>query len=74
MPQYEFVCKSCNHQFEDIVPIKWEGKVSCPECSSKEIDKKMSVFAINANGASSSAATPSCASGGCSTGMCPYSS
>jgi putative FmdB family regulatory protein len=42
MPIYNFLCKKCNHEYEDLVPYDESGKyetVQCPECGSGEKDK-----------------------------------
>ncbi|MFN3422780.1 MAG: FmdB family zinc ribbon protein [Armatimonadota bacterium] len=47
MPVYEFRCDRCGHEFEELV--SWrdleDGKVQCPQCGSKEIRRKLSLFA-----------------------------
>jgi putative FmdB family regulatory protein len=32
MPTYDYVCESCDHQFELFQSIKDEAKRKCPEC------------------------------------------
>jgi putative FmdB family regulatory protein len=32
MPTYDYVCDSCDHQFELFQSIKDEAKRKCPEC------------------------------------------
>jgi len=48
MPIFEYDCRSCDHQFETIV-LSAREKVSCPKCSSKEVDKQLSVFSAPAS-------------------------
>ncbi len=47
MPVYEFRCDRCGHEFEELV--SWldleDGKVQCPQCGSKEVRRKFSLFA-----------------------------
>ena len=46
MPLYEYVCVSCDHEFEELVLNKAaEDAVRCPACRSSEITRKLSVFA-----------------------------
>jgi putative FmdB family regulatory protein len=46
MPIYEYTCKSCEKAFEELVRSAEAGdKVICPECGSKKVEKRMSVFA-----------------------------
>jgi len=59
MPMFEFKCKECGHEFEDLVLSAKSYKVTCPECSSSNVEKKLSSFA-----AGSSSAGGSCAPSG----------
>ena len=43
MPVYEYVCKRCDHDFEELV-LGAETPL-CPKCASGELEKKFSVFA-----------------------------
>ena len=68
MPIYEFDCKDCGDNFESLVMsfTKIDG-VTCPECESKNIQKKISTFAVKGDlGSSTSLSTSaaSCAPGG----------
>lgn len=38
MPIFEFNCRSCDQHFETIV-LSTRGKISCPKCNSKKVDK-----------------------------------
>jgi len=54
MPIFEFVCKSCGHVFESLV--MGSGKienVTCEECDSSDVEKKMSTFAAKSGGKTS---------------------
>lgn len=42
MPIYEFLCKKCEHKFEDYLHVSSPNPV-CPECKS-EVEKLMSMF------------------------------
>jgi putative FmdB family regulatory protein len=47
MPIYEYTCKSCKNNFEQLVKsISSAGKVNCPKCGSKETARNLSVFAV----------------------------
>ena len=51
MPIFEYVCKSCGHEFEALT---FGGKkASCPKCQSKSLTAKLSVFAVSAKSSSS---------------------
>lgn len=43
MPIYEYVCRSCQHPFEELVRSS-DQEVRCPRCQSSELRKQMSVF------------------------------
>lgn len=45
MPIYEFVCKDCASNFEDLVMMSQLDQVTCPVCGSGQVKKKMSTFA-----------------------------
>ena len=45
MPIYEFTCKKCGQDSEQLVrSTNWRG-ATCPHCGSKKLTKKLSVFA-----------------------------
>ena len=74
MPMYEFLCGNCEKDFETIVSsAQAVDLVECPECGSRKVHKKLSVFAKSSSGAAASASTfgggfPA-GGGGCG-GMC----
>ncbi|MBD3422045.1 MAG: zinc ribbon domain-containing protein [Chitinivibrionales bacterium] len=71
MPIYEYRCKECDTQFEELVTSQQQKKPACPACSSQETVKVLSVIGGISMGSSSSA-TPcgsECANAGaCSAG------
>jgi putative FmdB family regulatory protein len=64
MPIYEYICKSCEEDFE--VLVFGNKKVVCPKCNSEKIIKKISSFAIKGVQKGNSACS-SCKSSSCST-------
>lgn len=46
MPLYEYLCSDCHHDFEFLV--YGSQSPSCPECQSTKLEKRFSVFAVNA--------------------------
>ncbi|NLW30118.1 MAG: zinc ribbon domain-containing protein [Fibrobacter sp.] len=44
MPIYEYKCKECGKEFEELVPIGIDKNPSCPSCSSENTEKKFSIF------------------------------
>ena len=60
MPLFEFACRECGHKFEYLT--RAGQSPSCPSCHSDDLEKQLSVFAVNAGTAS---ATPVRATGPC---------
>jgi len=52
VPIFEFKCKKCGHAFEELLSLSEldSGKLSCPACSSKRIEKGFSAFATGTAG------------------------
>ncbi len=70
MPIFEYVCRKCGKEFEQLVPNA-SAKPSCPVCGEKETAKKLSRFAAavkESGGCPSQAFCPSAKSGGCGCG------
>ena len=46
MPHYEFFCLDCQKLFDKILPFAdyEEGKISCPHCSSKNVEQRWSAL------------------------------
>ena len=45
MPIFEYVCRNCDHHFEQIVP-RHDSTAGCPNCKSENVEKQLSVFAV----------------------------
>ena len=60
MPLFEYACRGCGHHFEFLT--RADKTPACPACTSAELDKQLSVFAVSgtavsaARGASAAAA------------------
>jgi len=54
MPLYEFTCRKCGHGFEELMSIGDAdgGKVVCPACKSRRVEKGFSSFATGGSGGS----------------------
>ncbi len=50
MPIYEYLCQSCNHQFEKLQKISDEPLVDCPECAKSSLKKMVSASAFRLKG------------------------
>lgn len=48
MPIYEFKCNSCQHVFDELVPMNTEGDLlKCPKCSERGARRLISAFAAH---------------------------
>ncbi|WP_299983421.1 zinc ribbon domain-containing protein [Desulfobacula sp.] len=50
MPIFEYKCNQCKKEFEKLVFAGEENKISCPECKSLEVVKKMSATSFMGTG------------------------
>ncbi|MBD3420462.1 MAG: zinc ribbon domain-containing protein [Chitinivibrionales bacterium] len=57
MPLYEYHCKKCNDDFEELVSVSAQHNPACPSCKSEETEKKMSMFG-GIGGASGGSCSP----------------
>lgn len=77
MPIYEFHCKDCDKEFEELV-FSQDETPNCPQCHSQNTEKLISRPCRNRKGGSSGADIPSMGStsssgggcSGCSGGSC----
>jgi len=46
MPHYEFFCQDCKKLFSKVLSLidYEEGEVVCPNCGSKKVEQRWSVF------------------------------
>jgi putative FmdB family regulatory protein len=46
MPQYNFLCRTCNKEFSKILTISEyeKGQVACPKCESKNVQQRWAAF------------------------------
>lgn len=66
MPIYEFECHDCGKPFEALTAGFSTDHVKCPECSGKNVKKKISSFAVKGNSTNIGSFSTSASS--CSTG------
>ena len=45
MPTYEYVCRSCGHEFEKFQSMKDDPVKSCPACRRRQVKRKIGVGA-----------------------------
>jgi len=50
MPIYEFVCQSCNNEFENIQSFSDTSVPACPKCGNEDVERQMSRPAIHFKG------------------------
>ena len=43
MPIYEYRCEKCKNEFEKLILAGEDKDISCPDCKSGDVSKKMSV-------------------------------
>ena len=67
MPIYEYVCMECESHFEELVRNGEEP--DCPDCSSANVRRQLSVFAMS-GGDAEQPSFRSSGGGGCCGGSC----
>jgi len=50
MPIYEYICKNCGHQMEEMQGINDEPLKKCPECGKNKLEKMLSAPAFHLKG------------------------
>ncbi len=52
MPLFEFQCRKCGHQFEELLTAAEveAGQLKCPACHSKRVEREFSAFAMGSGG------------------------
>lgn len=73
MPIYEYKCRGCDKVFEELFFSEPQEALPCPNCSSTETEKIMSVTGVGSSSASEPACASNCTSpeSCCSGGSCP---
>lgn len=59
MPIFEYKCNQCKKDFEKLVFAGEDKNISCPDCTSKDVDKKMSVSSFMGSNSLGKCATSS---------------
>lgn len=70
MPVYEYVCKECNTRFDTLVRSSEAERASCTSCSSTNVRRLMSSFAMVGGFDDSYVASDAGNGGGCCGGSC----
>jgi putative FmdB family regulatory protein len=63
MPIYEFRCRTCEQEFESLIPSSKLDDATCPSCGAGEPRRLMSVIAGMGGRAADPA--PTCGAGAC---------
>ena len=64
MPIYEYKCRQCGHEFEELV-FSPDETPPCPECGSGQVEKLMSACAVQTEGSAPGLASMPPAGNGC---------
>ena len=75
MPLYEYVCRRCGHEFEELVKsISSREEVACPSCGTTGADRQLSLFAAREGGSAAPLPTGGASCGQCCgpDGSCPF--
>lgn len=67
MPIYEYTCKDCGKQFEQLV--RADSRPECPACQGTRLEKMLSAFAVSAE-APAGAPQETCGRCGNAPGSC----
>ncbi len=59
MPIYEYICSSCENEFEELV-FKIDERINCPECGTVKVERALSVFSYSSGGSYRSSHGGSC--------------
>jgi len=66
VPLFEYLCRQCSRHFEALV--MGTARPSCPQCSSEDLEKLFSTFAVGNGGERSAGdAAPAGETGSCGT-------
>ena len=49
MPLYEYSCRACAKAFEALILPGRDTTVSCPSCSSVDVERLISLFAVDSD-------------------------
>jgi putative FmdB family regulatory protein len=76
MPIFRYQCRSCQAEFELLLP-RFDSDAECPECGSADLEKQLNKVAVGSSSASrgcamSSQCPAASASGCCCAGSCHH--
>ena len=71
MPIYEYRCEQCGAQFEELTSYADAAHIHCRQCSSHQVTRLLSAFAVGAGATTQPAEAGPCgACGAPQRGMC----
>jgi putative FmdB family regulatory protein len=47
MPLFDFVCRTCHHEFEALVRPQDTEPPTCKSCGGRDLEKQLSTFAVD---------------------------
>ncbi len=70
MPIFEFTCRKCGRQFEEILSLaELESEIQrCPACGAANVERNFSVFATGGGGSASGGSAGGGGGGSCGGG------
>ena len=48
MPIYEYLCRACSHEFEQL--IRTGDTAACPSCQSRDLERQLSIVSVSSDG------------------------
>jgi putative FmdB family regulatory protein len=67
MPIYEYTCRDCGKQFEELV--RSDSQPECPACHGQHLEKMLSAFAVSSDSGADTG-EPTCGACGKAPGSC----
>ena len=74
MPIFRYKCRSCQAEFELLLP-RFDAEAECPKCASSDLEKQLNKIAVttsSAKGCAMSGQCPASNSGCCCAGSCHH--
>lgn len=75
MPIFRYQCRSCQAEFELLLP-RFDSEAECPACGSADLEKQLNKVAVgsssSAKGCAMSSQCPASSSGCCCAGACHH--
>jgi putative FmdB family regulatory protein len=69
MPIYEFRCRDCGKQYEELVSLDVD-RLPCPDCGSENTSRMISLFSASGTSSPAGRGGSNCATASCATKSC----